>query len=157
MTVTYCVGDMFTVDSPRALAHGCNCAGAMGKGIAVIFRKKWPAMYSRYKELCKDGFFSLGDVFEWNDGITTIYNLGTQKTWKTKADILAIRKSLEELHRLAIDSGVFEIYMPRIGAGLGGLDWSDVKKVIESVFGVSSIQVYVCEDFLVGAQLQIKN
>ena len=30
-------------------AHGCNCAGAMGKGIAVQFKSKYPDMYLEYK------------------------------------------------------------------------------------------------------------
>jgi O-acetyl-ADP-ribose deacetylase (regulator of RNase III) len=156
VTVIYCSGDLFTVSSPQAVAHGCNCAGAMGKGIAVTFREKWPLMYARYRELCGAKLFCLGDVFEWAEGSTKIYNLGTQKTWKSKAEISAIKTSVERLSILLAKSGISEIYMPRIGSGLGGLDWADVKIIIESIFGDNPIQVYVCEEFVAGLHLQAK-
>ena len=31
-------GDIFRIDGVSSYAHGCNCAGAMGKGIAVQFK-----------------------------------------------------------------------------------------------------------------------
>ncbi|WP_090446003.1 macro domain-containing protein [Duganella sp. CF458] len=156
MTVIYCTGDIFTVLSPQAIAHGCNCAGAMGKGIAITFREKWPLMYARYKELCSAKRFVLGDVFEWTEGATKIYNLGTQKTWRSKAEISAIKASMEKLSVLLTSSGISEIYMPRIGSGLGGLDWAEVKPIIESIYGESSIRVYICDEFVAGAHLQEK-
>lgn len=48
-------GDIFTLTDVTSFAHGCNCAGAMGKGIALQFRNKYPEMYLEYKELCKTG------------------------------------------------------------------------------------------------------
>ncbi|MFS2027514.1 macro domain-containing protein [Massilia sp. CT11-137] len=155
MTVIFCKGDIFAVSSPQAFAHGCNCAGAMGKGIAVTFREKWPLMYARYRELCKTGAFVLGDVFEWTDGATRIYNLGTQRTWRSKADVSAIKISMTRLKKLLTDAEISEIYMPRIGAGLGGGDWNEIKSIIEWSFGESPIHVYVCEEFVPGAALQV--
>ena len=38
-------GDIFRIDGVSSYAHGCNCAGAMGKGIAVQFKSKYPDMY----------------------------------------------------------------------------------------------------------------
>ena len=46
-------GDIFRIDGVSSYAHGCNCAGAMGKGIAVQFKSKYPDMYLEYKQLCK--------------------------------------------------------------------------------------------------------
>lgn len=67
-------------------AHGCNCAGAMGKGIALQFRRKYPNMYLQYKKLCKDGAFKLGDIFEYRLNDEYVYNLGTQKDWKNESN-----------------------------------------------------------------------
>ncbi|MFL5340174.1 MAG: macro domain-containing protein [Gemmataceae bacterium] len=49
----------------QALAHGCNCAGSMGAGIAVGFRERYPAMFEEYCRLCKAAprQFNPGDVF----------------------------------------------------------------------------------------------
>ena len=45
-------GDIFRIDGVSSYAHGCNCAGAMGKGIAVQFNCKYPDLYHEYKQLC---------------------------------------------------------------------------------------------------------
>ena len=48
-------GDIFSLKGVSSYAHGCNCAGAMGKGIALQFRNRYPAMYKEYKLLCQCG------------------------------------------------------------------------------------------------------
>ena len=39
-------GDIFSISGISCYAHGCNCAGAMGKGIALQFKKRFPQMYN---------------------------------------------------------------------------------------------------------------
>mgnify|MGYP000811555272 CR=1 FL=1 len=61
-------GDIFRIEGVSSYAHGCNCAGAMGKGIAVQFKSKYPNMYLEYKQLCKENKFCPGDVFDYDYG-----------------------------------------------------------------------------------------
>ena len=65
-------GDIFRIDGVSSYAHGCNCAGAMGKGIALQFKLKYPQMYRLYKKKCMAGTFIVGDVFEYVTGDVTI-------------------------------------------------------------------------------------
>ncbi len=54
MPIRYVAGDLFANDyQAQALAHGCNCQGSMGAGIAVGFREHYPAMYEEYHRRCK--------------------------------------------------------------------------------------------------------
>jgi len=130
--VTYIeFGNIFNLPDVKNYAHGCNCAGAMGKGIALQFREKYGQMYLEYKKRCKDGSFSLGDVFTYNYGEGTVFNLGTQKTWKTKAELKAIEDSLLKMLMYARQNNINKIALPKIGAGLGGLNWEDVKSIID--------------------------
>ena len=77
-----------------------------------------------------------------------IYNLGTQKSWKTKAELEAIRKSVDTMLELATQSNVKSIAMPKIGEGLGGLNWCDVKTVIEDVaLKYPDIELVVVENY----------
>lgn len=142
-------GDIFSIEGVRNYAHGCNCAGAMGKGIALQFREKYPEMYKQYVTLCKNGSFKPGDVFDYSENGTHIYNLGTQKTWRTKAELEYIKVSLKKMLEFAIDSHVSCIAMPAIGAGLGGLTWDSVKQIIEEVASEYSnnITLYVVEKY----------
>lgn len=146
MPATFIRGDLFH-HGLSALAHGCNCAGAMGKGIAVEFRSRFPKMYAEYKRRCKDGRFDLGDVFAWTEGALTIFNLGTQKTWRTKAALPAIETSLREMVRLAEAAGITRVGVPRIGAGLGGLAWTDVRAVLEAIGRTTTLELVVFEDY----------
>lgn len=150
MPVKFVRGDMFQTPKLKSFAHGCNCAGAMGKGVAVEFRNNWPNMYSSYKERCKSGLFNPGDVFTWVEGENTIFNLGTQKTWRTKATLDAVATSLGSMLAIAQAKGIKCIGIPRIGAGLGGLVWDDVKAIIQEEAQKSDVTLIVFEEFVSG-------
>lgn len=142
-------GNIFNLKEVTNYAHGCNCAGAMGKGIAVQFKNKHPQMYKQYKSLCKQGDFTLGDVFTYQHANGYIFNLGTQKTWKTKAELFAVEQSLKNMLDMASKLEVTKIALPKIAAGLGGLNWDDVKAIINRVSkDFPSIHIYVVENFV---------
>lgn len=126
-------GNIFKFPQIKNYAHGCNCAGAMGKGIALQFKNRFPQMYMQYKTLCESGNFILGDVFAYKYGEGVVYNLGTQRTWKEKTELEYIEHSLRKMMEMAKNDGIKEIAMPAIGAGLGGEDWSKIKKIISDV------------------------
>jgi hypothetical protein len=63
MTIIFVSGDLFADPSLDGLAHGCNCVGAMGAGIAMEFRRRYPEMYLQYKKHCDSGDFVPGTVF----------------------------------------------------------------------------------------------
>jgi O-acetyl-ADP-ribose deacetylase (regulator of RNase III) len=144
MSVELVTGDLFASGLP-ALAHGCNCKGTMGKGIAAEFKRRWPAMYAEYHQHCQDGRFTLGDVFSWSDGTITIFNLATQESYrgKVRAEIGAIESALTKMLDLAVERRLPAVGLPRIGAGLGGLDWSEVRAVIERLGEPSPVKLVV--------------
>lgn len=152
MSVRFVQGDIFETQPQVALAHGCNCAGAMGKGIAVEFKRRWPEMYAIYKRMCDRGEFGCGDVFAWKDVASgrTIFNLGTQKTWKTKATSEAISSSLKKAVNTAEESSIAVVCMPLIGAGLGGLDANVVRDLILEIAGPSAVSFVVCAEYAAG-------
>lgn len=142
MSLSYVKGDLFESGQP-AIAHGVNCRGVMGSGIAVGFRSRYPEMYELYKSLCKDGTLQLGGVFGWQKeracdeapawvglGVgPIIYNLATQcdpgPNAKYSGVMIAMDAMLGELSRLGIPS----VGIPLIGCGIGGLDLDHVKGI----------------------------
>ncbi|MCU0323593.1 MAG: macro domain-containing protein [Chitinophagaceae bacterium] len=142
------LGNIFELEGITSYAHGCNCSGAMGKGIAVQFRDKFPEMYYEYKQLCKSNKFNLGDIYVFNYGNGFVFNLGTQQSWKTKAELTAIEQSLKKMFDYASNMGIDRIAIPRIGAGLGGLKWEDVKVIIEKISNqYPTIELFVVENY----------
>src|SRR5262245_45723785 len=77
--IEFVAGDLFTnAHAVQAFAHGCNCQGSMGAGIATGFRDRYPAMYEQYRARCKakPREFNLGDVWLWKaDDQPWVYNL----------------------------------------------------------------------------------
>jgi O-acetyl-ADP-ribose deacetylase (regulator of RNase III) len=141
-------GDLFADESLSALAHGCNCSGSMGRGIAVEFRKRWPAMYEAYRAECKAGRFRPGNVFVWDAPARTIFNLATQPSPGPSARLEFIDSSLNEAIRIAESRSISLIGMPRIGAGYGGLDWTAVKRILEAVGAKTEVVLAVYEGML---------
>lgn len=134
MAISFVEGDLFE-SKLEALAHGCNCQGAMGKGIALRFRSKFPRMYAWYKQQCSILRFTLGNVQVWDrePNGPIIFNLATQERWGQQANIIAIERSMRGMCKYAMEHKISKIGLPRIGAGLGGLPWEQVKEVMINV------------------------
>jgi O-acetyl-ADP-ribose deacetylase (regulator of RNase III) len=83
MPIQFVAGDLFANRfGARALAHGCNCQGSMGAGIATGFRDRYPEMYTEYRRLCKaqPRQFNPGDAWLWKaEGQPWVFNLATQE------------------------------------------------------------------------------
>jgi O-acetyl-ADP-ribose deacetylase (regulator of RNase III) len=139
MPIQWVAGDLFAnAYKVQALAHGCNCQGSMGAGIAKGFRDRYPKMYEEYRARCKakPRRFNLGDTWLWKDKRRPwVFNLGTQEGyWRDRASYEAIEQSLQRMRGLADAEGVQSIALPRIGVGYGGLSWKKVRPIIERVF-----------------------
>jgi len=117
----------------------------MGAGIAVEFRRRWPAMYEAYRLECREGRFKPGGVFMWDADGMTIFNLATQPYPGPSAQLEYIRTAVEEAVRVAQAKSIRAIGMPRIGAGLGGLEWEAVRGLLTSIAHESDVLLAVYE------------
>lgn len=102
---------------------------------------------SDFRRCTPCGRFNLGDVFAWTHEHITVFNLGTQKTWRTKADLIAVKAALEAMIQLAEQAGIRRVGLPRIGAGLGGLAWQDVRSVLVALGESTSVELVVFEEY----------
>ena len=143
MSVQFVKGDLFD-SKAQTLAHGCNCQGKMGAGIALGFKRRYPSMFKEYKRLCHSGLFVPGSYFLFKYSSPWILNLATQDT-KRGARIEFVEHCLVKLSENYHDEGITSIAMPRIGAGLGGLPWHAVKKLIISILDPLPIEILVYE------------
>ena len=155
MPIRYVSGDLFANRyRAEAFAHGCNCQGSMGAGIAVGFRERYPAMYAEYHRRCKADprEFNLGDCWLWVDTRRPhVFNLGTQeRVWRGRASYEAIEQALGRMRRAADAAGIRSVAVPRIGVGYGGLSWKKVRALIDSAFADWSGTLYVYEEFKEG-------
>lgn len=146
--ITYIQGDITKVDH-GIVAHGVNCQGAMGSGVAKAIKEKWPKVYDEFKSE-PTGRTMLGQARLikvapkiWVANCYTQLYYGRDGRKYASAD--AIEQSLETVCALAENLG-YPVHLPKIGAGLGGLDWeTEVLPVIKRVAEKSNTIVYVYE------------
>lgn len=135
-------GDLFTTEA-TALAHGVNTAGLMGAGIAVKFKHAYPLMYKVYRHACKTGVLVPGEVLAWTEGSHTVYNIASQDKPGKHARLEWFESGLRDTLEMAAREGTDVLAMPRIGCGIGGLDWVDVRDIVEHYAEAQSVDVEV--------------
>lgn len=135
-------GNIFDAGDLDALAHGVNCKGVMGAGIAKDFKLRWPAMYSGYRTLAEEGSLYPGNVFPYRapEG-RFIYNLCSQDRPGPDAKLRWVAQSVAKMLDYAEDNQVKRIGIPRIGCGIGGLEWIDVRLILELLANESSVDL----------------
>ncbi|MEP7218425.1 MAG: macro domain-containing protein [Bacteroidota bacterium] len=131
-------GNLFKSDA-EALVNAVNCMGVMGAGLALQFRETFPENFAAYKKACTRGDLRIGEMFVWKSnrsgGPRYIINFPTKNHWKTKSHIEYIELGLVALVDAIREQGIESIAIPRLGCGLGGLDWEDVRPLIEQSLG----------------------
>lgn len=137
-TITYATGDIFSA-AVEALVNPVNCMGTMGAGLAKQFKKKFPGNFDNYKVLCARGFLMPGlvDIYctGYRDYHNFIINFPTKLHWKNPSQLVYIDKGLRSLWAVIHEYGLRSIALPELGCGLGGLDFKDVKPLIEQYLG----------------------
>ncbi|WP_027708950.1 macro domain-containing protein [Zooshikella ganghwensis] len=147
--ITFKQGNIFE-DDAEALVNPVNCVGVMGKGLALEFKKRFPENFKSYKQQCTQKLLETGKVYiteEQFDGSKKyIVNFPTKMHWRGKSKLEYIQSGLEDLVIQCKNFSIKSVAIPAIGAGLGGLKWEEVKKVIfDQLAEVSEICFVVYE------------
>jgi len=127
-------GNLLTAEVD-ALVNTVNTVGVMGKGIALQFKRAYPANYKAYRAACARGEVQLGRMFVVDTGALGprrfVVNFPTKQHWRSASRLEDIRAGLDDLVRVVGELGVTSIAIPPLGCGNGGLDWADVRPLIE--------------------------
>ena len=120
------IGDLFN-SKAQTLVNAVNCVGVMGKGIALEFKKRFPAMYRDYVSLCKMGAVEPGHPYIFNiSPDKQIINFPTKNHWREPSKIEYIDTGLRLLVKKYKNWKVKSLAVPALGCGNGGLQWADV-------------------------------
>lgn len=142
-------GNLLRADT-QAIVNTVNCVGFMGRGIAAQFKREYPQNFKAYEAACKRQEVMPGKMFIFETGQLTnprfIVNFPTKRHWRGKSRIEDIKSGLTalvgEIQWLRIES----IALPPLGCGLGGLDWKDVRPLIENAFAtLPSVRAVIFE------------
>lgn len=136
--ITYKHGNLLAEDV-EALVNSVNCVGVMGRGIALQFKNAFPENFSAYARACGRDEVKPGQMFVFVTGRLTnprlIINFPTKRHWRGKSRIEDIQAGLEALQAEIRSRNIQSIAIPPLGSGLGGLEWSEVRPLIEAAMG----------------------
>ena len=139
--VNYVYGDVLA--SPDlVIAHGCNATGVMGSGVAKQVKEKYPNAFADYNAYCKHNPVSITlgtNVYSTQPDGKTIVNCITQEFYGRAMGIKfvsydAVDKCFADLAEYCDTYKIENISMPKIGAGLGGGNWSVIEAIINAHF-----------------------
>lgn len=132
--IEYKNGDILREDV-EAIVNTVNCVGIMGRGLALQFKNKFPQNFKEYQLACTNKEVQLGKMFVHQTGQLInpkyIINFPTKGHWKQNSKIEDISNGLDDLITIIEKYSIKSIAIPPLGSGLGGLDWNQVKKLIE--------------------------
>lgn len=132
--------------SEGIIVHGCNARGVMGSGIALEVKTRYPAAYEKYvafKDLLVLGSIVPVEVEPNKWIVNGITQDGFGRDGRKYVDYQAIADVF--LHTVELQQMLknnLPIAFPRIGAGLGGGNWSVIKTIIDETVP-SNIQTFL--------------
>jgi len=142
-------GDLLA-DDAEALVNTVNCVGIMGRGVALQFKNVFPANFDAYVAACRRGEVQPGRMFVFETGQLMnprfIINFPTKRDWRGKSRLEDIEKGLVALVEEIRSRNIRSIAIPPLGAGLGGLDWGQVRsRIVDALQGIEDLHAIVYE------------
>lgn len=142
MSAQIIVGDLFKSDA-QTIVNTVNCVGVMGKGIALEYKKLYPEMYVKYKELCDKKRFNIGQLWLYKTKEKWVLNFPTKLHWRDPSKLeyleLGLKKFMEEYKNKEIKSIAF----PLLGASNGGIDPDVSLQIMRKYLDECDIPVYI--------------
>ena len=117
------VGDLFQSEA-QTLVNTVNTVGVMGKGIALEFKRRFPAMYKDYVRRCDEGQVRMGEPYLFRSLTPPwIINFPTKEHWRGPSRLEAIRSGIAYLAAHHREWDIESLAVPPLGCGEGGLEW----------------------------------
>jgi O-acetyl-ADP-ribose deacetylase (regulator of RNase III) len=145
MSIQYITKDITTA-TDGVLLNGVNCQQQMGAGVALAYLKKWPIVKEQY--LATEPVLGKTDMVTIVPDQLYVANCYTQRYFgsggRKYASLGAITECLDESFSFAEAMGL-DLYTPKIGCGLGGLDWdTEVAPIVERLSEKYTVTTFVC-------------
>lgn len=152
-------GDILQTQA-QAIAHGIAPNDHFDQGLALALREKWPAMAKDFRHYANQCHPKSGEIWDWGGYNARVICLLTQEGGHGhgdkpgRASVSSVNHSLRRLQHLLEKGEIKSIALPRLATGVGGLDWADVRPLIQSHLGGLSIPVFVYTHYQPSVQAQ---
>lgn len=154
--IRYVTGDIL-LSQANAIAHGVAPNDDFNQGLAHSLREFSPAMYKDFRHFCQSTHPKPGTLWTWGGaGGARIVALFTQEgayghgAKPGRATTANVNHALRALAHEVQKEGWTSLALPRLATGVGGLDWSEVKPLLEKHLAELGVPVYVYEHYVAG-------
>ena len=128
------------------LVNTVNCIGVMGAGLALEFALRYPEVEKKYEDDCKKRKVRIGTILTYKIDDVLVINFPTKFHWKNPSKIEWIASGLDYLKEHYKEWNIKSIAIPPLGCNNGGLDFNQVKPLIEQKLKDIDIDVCICTD-----------
>lgn len=145
--ITFKKGNIFSSDK-QTIVNTINCVGVMGKGVALGFRLRYPEMYEKYKEFCKNKQITIGKLWLYKrpqEYSKWVLNFPTKFHWKYPSKMEYLEVGLQKFVETYQEKGITSIAFPLLGTHNGGLDKIDVLNIMHFYLDKCSIPIEIYE------------
>lgn len=151
--IQFVKGDILLTKA-EVMAHGVAPGDNFKQGLALSLRENWPSLYKDFRHYCKTRHPKSGEIWAWK-GVEgpVIINLMTQEEAQDaqshpgKASLSHLNHCLHALVKEIKEKDYKSLAITKIATGVGGLDWQDVKPLIEKNLVALEIPIYVYETY----------
>lgn len=144
MAIKHIRGNIFN-SKCQTVVNTVNCVGVMGKGIAYVYRLRYPNMFEEYKEHCKNKLIRPGSLwlYKKQENAPWILNFPTKFHWKYPSRIEWVEQGLQKFVDTYKDRGIKSIAFPLLGTHNGGLNTKDVINLMNNYLAECDILIEV--------------
>lgn len=121
-------GNLFNTKA-MAVVNTVNCVGAMGKGIALDFKLRFPKMFEEYQRICFQHLLKPGQILPYTKSTPIILNFAIKDNWKDPSKVKWIEETLQKFVDNYKKLGITSIAFPWMGAMNGGIPIEIIKSL----------------------------
>ena len=108
------------------------------------FKRHFPEMYTKYRELCEKGDFNVGSLWLYKTPNKWVLNFPTKRHWRQPSRIEYVESGIKKFVETYSSMGIHSIAFPPLGCGNGQLDFrSQVQPLMEKYLQPLPIEVFV--------------
>lgn len=146
MSIEVIKGNIFNTKT-QTIVNTVNCVGVMGRGIALVYRLRYPKMFDLFSEYCKSNLISIGKLwlYKGEPNSPWVLNFPTKINWKYPSKIEYIEKGLQKFVDTYKVKGITSIAFPMLGTSNGGLDKDVVLPLMKRYLAQCDIPVEIYE------------
>lgn len=144
MNIKIVKGNIFNTKA-QTIVNTVNCVGVMGKGIALVYKLRYPKMFDLYKEYCASKLIGIGKLWLYKGEVNApwVLNFPTKYHWKYPSKMEYIEKGLQKFVDTYKEKGITSIAFPMLGTHNGGLDKNEVLSLMERYLNKCDIPIEI--------------